>query len=372
MYKKSILIFSRAKHYKKGNKTYFQNLDGPYIDKISSIFTNVTILSRESIKETSNINYEMNLKNIINFPTKNRIQNIFYMFQLIKKNDIIYVFMPLVSSFIAILMAKLLGKKCIIYTGFPWKDITSNKIKRVLLNSFEYIIIKIADLVLINNNQLFEKFKGYSHIERTKPLTIITKESFFYNPRVLQKSNTIDIVSIGHIMPRKGFDLAIEAINILNNQYDFKYHIVGIVSDKQYYRYLLKLIAKYNLKDKIIFTGYKNHYEIIKLMRKSDFFIMSSLSEGFPRVIWESMSQSLPVITSNLANIVNELNNGSQKLVFFKSKNYKDLSEKIDLLINNQNIYYQLIENAFKYVNTIFDEKPEEQFLRLFEGIVYE
>jgi glycosyltransferase involved in cell wall biosynthesis len=52
------------------------------------------------------------------------------------------------------------------------------------------------------------------------------------------------------------------------------------------------------------FTGYvPNGPALLEHYRAGDIFVLPSLSEGFPRVIFEAMAQCLPVVPARIPNI---------------------------------------------------------------------
>ena len=70
-----------------------------------------------------------------------------------------------------------------------------------------------------------------------------------------------------------------------------------MIGDGAYKEKYLELIDKLGVEDRVYFTGFQNNP--YKYMAKSDIFVLSSLSEGFPNVVAEAMSLGLPVIASN-------------------------------------------------------------------------
>lgn len=101
-------------------------------------------------------------------------------------------------------------------------------------------------------------------------------------------------VSVGRFCREKGFEYLIKAVALVNNSEDLGLILVGDGELKHEYE---KIIYSLGLEEKVFLTGFQdNPY---KYMSKCNFYILSSISEGFPNVIGEAMALSLPIIATN-------------------------------------------------------------------------
>ena len=100
------------------------------------------------------------------------------------------------------------------------------------------------------------------------------------------------IVSVGRMVPNKHFSLLIRAYHQADPAE--KLLILGEGPERDN---LLALIAELKLQDRVILTGFiDNPYPI---MRNACCAVFSSLAEGFPNAMAESMALSLPVIATD-------------------------------------------------------------------------
>uniref|UniRef100_A0A7V1EIQ9 Glycosyltransferase family 1 protein n=1 Tax=candidate division WOR-3 bacterium TaxID=2052148 RepID=A0A7V1EIQ9_UNCW3 len=109
-------------------------------------------------------------------------------------------------------------------------------------------------------------------------------------------------ISVGSIIPRKGYDFLIESLKDLN-KFQYKCYIVGDIGDKKYYSLLLKKIIKYQLNKNIIFTGYLSQAELEELYENSDLFILPSRHEGYGIVLNEALNHGIPVVATNVGAV---------------------------------------------------------------------
>ena len=100
------------------------------------------------------------------------------------------------------------------------------------------------------------------------------------------------IISIGRLIPQKGFDIAIKAINEVRDNVE-SYTILGSGKDRQY---LERLIEKYRLEEKVNLIGFKEN--ILHWIKKSNLGLIPSRYEGFSLASIEMISTGLPVISS--------------------------------------------------------------------------
>lgn len=168
----------------------------------------------------------------------------------------------------------------------------------------------LAKLITVSqylNDKLYEKFGVKSEVCGN----VLGSEFIDVDVRPSDRERTkFRFVACGSLIPRKGFDVLIEAASKLNISKD-KWEIEIIGAGKMYDT--LKALAKKNgISNNIIFRGKLNKYQIIESYKKSDCFVLSSRSETFGVVLIEAMACGLPVIATDCGGskgIVN-INNG--------------------------------------------------------------
>lgn len=101
--------------------------------------------------------------------------------------------------------------------------------------------------------------------------------------------------SAGRLQYRKGFDISIKAFCIIAEKFpDIDYLIFGQGEEKER---LEKLIADYNMKDRIIIKDPINN--IVDINKNARLFIMPSRSEGIPNILLEAIMESIPCVASD-------------------------------------------------------------------------
>jgi len=97
-------------------------------------------------------------------------------------------------------------------------------------------------------------------------------------------TNETKLIAAGTLAEWKGFDLLIEAISIIPENFKFKLFILGDGPEKAKLQNLIKL---YSLNDTVFLLG--NVKNTLKYFKASDIFVLSSRVEGMPNVLIEAM-----------------------------------------------------------------------------------
>ena len=91
-------------------------------------------------------------------------------------------------------------------------------------------------------------------------------------------------------------------------------------------------------------------------------------TEGNPSCILESMACGTPVVTSDLPELIEFLN---QDLVYFaKAKDYKSIASKIDECFNSKEKTKKMAAKSLEYVKIFFTAKICEEHIRYYEKLI--
>ncbi|MBT3548889.1 MAG: glycosyltransferase family 4 protein [Gammaproteobacteria bacterium] len=138
---------------------------------------------------------------------------------------------------------------------------------------------------------------------------------------------SIDILSIGNLIPRKGFEWLVESLSRLN--IDWHLNIIGSYSiDNNYYEKVTNLIRKHKLEDKITFLGTVEKNVMLDYMQNSKLFVLATHYEGFGMALLESSISGLKVITTDLPVLREVLRN--RDVDFVEEDNIDSLAKCIE------------------------------------------
>lgn len=161
--------------------------------------------------------------------------------------------------------------------------------------------------------------------------------------RSYDKKEFWNLISVGGVTVRKGYDYLIEALKDLKD-YPFKCYIVGSIDDKRFYEQLKIKIKDYGLPKKIEFTGYISNERLKELYLSCDIFILPSRHEGYGIVLKEAMNYGLPIVATNVGAVCEVIENGKTGILV-ESNDPGSLTETLQNLIHNPTILTQIAKN---------------------------
>lgn len=175
----------------------------------------------------------------------------------------------------------------------------------------------------------------------------------------------LQVIYVSRICSNKGFEELIAAWSVLKYKGPKKLLIVG---PDELNGQIQKLAADLGLMDEITFTGAANN--IVELLQDSQIGVFPSHKEGLPFSLLEKMAMELPIVVSNIPELINIITHNKNGLVF-KKGNINDLAEKLDMLLFDEQLREKLGEEARKnIVENYSKEKEIQQLSKIYDLIV--
>ena len=205
--------------------------------------------------------------------------------------------------------------------------------------------IKKEKLVKINNPVDFEFIN--------EKLAISEKPESF-------KADFKNVVAIGNLSSRKGFDNLLKVFSHLKNE-KILLHILGDGRDKELLHQMKNDLGLEN----VIFHGQqKNPYQFLKF---ADLFVLSSRYEGFPNVLLEAGACGTYSLANNcpggITEIIQEKINGEISNI----ENHEDFAEKLKSILMENHEKEQIINSIkSRFSKEIILKKYMELFKNLY------
>lgn len=102
------------------------------------------------------------------------------------------------------------------------------------------------------------------------------------------------LVAVGRLVARKGFDDLLRALALLPAEVRLE-----VIGDGPLTETLQAQTAELGLTDRVSWPGFLPRPEILRRLRRSDCFVLSSLHEGLGIVVQEAMYAGLPVVATD-------------------------------------------------------------------------
>ena len=108
---------------------------------------------------------------------------------------------------------------------------------------------------------------------------------------------SVVILSVGRLIPRKGFHDLIDALSALSG-HNFELWIVGDGPERE----RLKLMASaLELAEQVKFLGIQSQEQLVSLYKQADIYCLPTLNEGMSNTILEAMACGLPIVTTEVS-----------------------------------------------------------------------
>ncbi|MEM9417713.1 MAG: glycosyltransferase family 4 protein [Planctomycetota bacterium] len=126
--------------------------------------------------------------------------------------------------------------------------------------------------------------------------------------------DALQIITVGRLHTSKGYDVLLDALGKLNNDgVAFDLTMIGDGPDRQD---LVDQAERLGLTERVTFTGSLGEGDIIKAMRSSDVFVLSSHAEPLGVVSMEAMSMEVATIATDAGGVGEIITDGEDgKLV---------------------------------------------------------
>ena len=285
--------------------------------------------------------------------------------------DIIYVANePLaLNTFLATIYAKILKKKIMCLT---WEILLIKKILPIRL--YEKFVLRNTDRILVGSRdakKILITKKYPSKKIHIMPETGIDTSFFKKQQKNLCKKLKIQkektCLFVGRLEYEKGMQYILDAKKMLDKK-SKRYNYLFVGTGKWFNK--LKELSKTDSKIRLLpWVGYQ---ELPKIYNSATLFLYPSIptkfwEEQFGFSIVEAMACGLPVIASDMAGPREIIKNNVDGRII-KSENAIELSDKVELLMENKKMRKKFSENAIKNVKRFDNKKITEKL----KHIVYD
>ncbi|MES1025527.1 glycosyltransferase [Gloeocapsa sp. BRSZ] len=197
---------------------------------------------------------------------------------------------------------------------------------------------------------------------------------FIFNPPKVDISDTVQIVTSGRLVEKKGIEYAIRAIaKLVKSKPNIDYKIIG---DGPLRQQLQQLITELGVNDTVKLLGWKDQEEIIEVLKKSHIFIAPSVTaksgdqDAPVNVLKEAMAIGLPVISTYHGGIP-ELIQDNVSGFLVPERDADAIAQKISYLLNNPQIWDSVTRAARAQVEAGYDlHKLNDELVDIYQQLL--
>lgn len=213
-----------------------------------------------------------------------------------------------------------------------------------------------------------KKFK-ITTINNIVDIDYIQKEAnVFVDNKEFNQIKNRKIIHVGRLEEQKNQKLLLDSFKlVLDKIEDVELIIIGKGSKE---KELKDYVNKIGIKSKVHFLGFQdNPYYFIK---NSDLLVLSSLYEGLPHTLLETMALKVPIISTNCKTDPRDIFKGNKYGYLVRNNNAKILSKKIISLLNDENKLMKKVEKAYQRVYEYDANNVVKSYEKLFETVIGE
>lgn len=259
-----------------------------------------------------------------------------------------------------VLLCKLFGRKVVIHQhnkGMA-KDV-DRPIYRWLL-----------PLVYRNTKVILLSWRLYPDIER-----VVKKEQVMICPNgipeasskepIAERHNDVPrILFLSNLIVSKGVLVLLDALKILKERgVRFVCDFVGGESKELDAKRFLREVEARGLNGIAVYHGKKYGEEKMNFFAKADIFTQPTYDDCFPLTLLEAMQQKLPIVSTEVGAIPDEVSNGETGVVI-EPQNAKALANAMEHLIRHPELRQQMGLAGRKRFETLFTEEHFEKRMK--------
>lgn len=247
----------------------------------------------------------------------------------VAKSRFCYIYTPGHVGLLAVLCCRLLGKPYGLYLRGDWYETTPRALHRLHRS-----MLHSARFVLCTGDKLAMQVRSINaHAKAVVPMSPLLFAPLQEYHRD-QSTDDISILFVGQIIRAKGIFELLEAVDMLRQRGVMvkRLCMAGTGADAPAFK---AAVEKRGLDDIVECLGQiSDQSQLAELYRRSDLFCLPTYHEGFPRVLYEAMRFSLPIVTTNVGQIGTMIKDGCNG-VFCRPKDAENLADTVQNVIEN-------------------------------------
>ena len=194
------------------------------------------------------------------------------------------------------------------------------------------------------------------------------REEFYKHKWSLHSCEKFSIFVSQASYPIKGLHFMLEAMPIILKKFPSSIlYIAGPdltksntfkekIKKSSYIKYIEELIGKYNLKDKVIFTGLLDENQMCEKYLKSNVFVCPSSIENSPNSLGEAMILGVPCVASDVGGVSDMLKHKEEGFVYQADAPYM-LAYYVCEMFGNENLMLEFSRKAREHALKTHDRK---------------
>ncbi len=361
----------------EGDQYLWQRNLGQYLDTLAALFDRAVILCKVAGADDPNYIraghpiYQYRMKSPVEVvpPSGRWDSQAGQLWSLIGRAGLVCAFIPSYRGLLAAMLARLRRRKYSIYMGGNWDAILPARMPRalsgLLISAFRMAsrwIVARALFTLTPGKALAGLYGGEAHNVYLTPSAVQWGSEAFFDRQDTCQGNSVEVLYVGAFRPQKGIEDLLEGFaQAVRQQPDLHLTMIG-AGPADYEGSLRARVQKLGLEGRARFASYiSDPAELQACYRQADLLVIPTLSEGFPRVACEAMSQGLPVIATRIEGITSAI--GDRPVTHWVEPGSPEgIAQAILSLANDPSSRRRLIREGYKFARGRMDISASARF----------
>ncbi|MEN9389988.1 MAG: hypothetical protein RLZZ283_88 [Candidatus Parcubacteria bacterium] len=161
------------------------------------------------------------------------------------------------------------------------------------------------------------------------------------------------IISVGRLVPWKGFDTVIRVFASLKKKHpDLTLFIVGSGPEEGR---LMALAQAKKVESSVIFAGSVDRDALLRYLKAADIFVLNTSYEGLSHLVLETMSVGTPIVTTSVGGNGEVITDGVDGYLV-KPNSMPQLEKRIEELLSSKAVYDRIRRAALSRVQRFNDD----------------
>ena len=225
------------------------------------------------------------------------------------------------------------------------------------------LVLKTSKHVFtVSDYTLNEIVKYYPNIKNLQTRMSVVYNGHFYSNVKIKNDGSNYILYVGTVSKSKNIKILVDALKLINKRkIIINLKIVGGANSQVFEN------EKIDNFEWIEFIGHINDTsELASLYSNAKLFVFPSLYESFGIPPVEAQSFGCPVLSSNTTSLPEICGDGA---IYFNPYDINDLKEKIELVLNDENLKNELKTKGFENIKRFSWEQSAKKIIEVIERL---
>ncbi len=286
--------------------------------------------------------------------------------RFVRASDTVWILAPAWRGVLSAAFCWLLSRDYVLYVGGDWAELppTGAPMRQIRL-FVERAVARRARFILCAGEVIFDRLRrsGRPVIRRVPPMRLTL--AHLYRREDSISTAGVRLLYVGSLGAHKGVEYLIRALPILRARgLTVECDLVGpgTESDRERLRSIAKLCVA---EESVHHWGYlPNGPELFGRYREASVFVLPTLSEGFPRVLFEAMGHGVPIISTAVGGIPDALRDGADCLLV-SPRSPEQIAEAVVQLVTQPLLRKRIIARGYEIVERELAQSPGQQVAEL-------